>query len=70
MKRHRIERRTDIPDWRDPDMPVLTLVQDAWGNRRMRSLTPQERSYFSRRSMNDPSVPDWRDDPTYHGKKQ
>ncbi len=70
MKRRRIERRTDIPDWRDPDMPVLTLVQDQWGHRRMRSLTPQERSYFSQLSMNNNHVPSWRNDPTYYGKKQ
>lgn len=70
MKHRRIRPRTDIPDWRDPDMPVLTPVQDQWGHRRMRSLTPKERSYFSQCSMNDPSVPSWHDDPTYNIRKQ
>lgn len=58
--------RKDIPDWRDPDMPVIddgkVKTPEQFQKERQRSLINSEIGIGKR------LMPEWRDDPTY-GKK-
>lgn len=70
MKRRRLEPDQRL-DWRDPNMPVLALVEYRHPHlppkRVMEAVTPERMSQFARNSFAiiHPLFPNWRNDPTY-----
>lgn len=65
-------RRTREPDkrldWRDPNMPVLRLMESCFGEIKLTPIPPHEESEHctSMVSNKNPLAPTWRDDPTYN----
>lgn len=72
-RRREVDKRLD---WRDPDMPVLTLVKYTHRflppKRIMEQVTPERMSQFSRQTLEafTPLAPNWRNDPTYNLAKR
>lgn len=69
MKR-RIRPRTDIPDWRDPDMPVIRDYTMRDGSKK--TIVDQDYEHRYREFMvSDPNgrYPNWCNDPTYNIRK-
>lgn len=71
-RRRRIRPRTDIPDWRDPAMPVLRDYEMADGSKRKVVDEDYERRYREHLMSLPPEQnrPLRKDDPTYALKKQ
>lgn len=69
MKRKRISKRTDIPDWHDPNMPVLRYgkVNNIIG---YHYIKPEDiRIYYHNKLLQVGwQMPSWDVDPTYNLK--
>lgn len=67
----RIRPRTDIPDWRDPNMPVCRHY--TFGNGMVKTIVDPdfETSYrMHQMIVMDRQLLSWKDDPTYFGRKR
>jgi len=63
----KIRPRTDIPDWRDPEMPVIWPLYDSWTNRvAMVEVPPAEAQQMMIDLFHNDAGPSWRNDPSYH----
>lgn len=61
MKKRRPRPRTDVPDWRDPNMPVLA----AHKTRGLVPVTPEFAQGMAAHKLARETGPDWRNDDTY-----
>lgn len=71
MKHRRIRPRTDIPDWRDPNMPVLRDYTMRDGSKK-KIVDPDYEHRYREFMVSDPNkrYPNWRNDPTYNIRKR
>lgn len=71
MRRRRANQEPDTRlDWRDPDMPVLRVVEYSRGFQtwiETEEFSPEEESQNSQKTMvtTTPMAPHWTQDPTY-----
>lgn len=57
--------RTDIPDWRDPQMPLCRNYTMMNGSK-LTEVSPEFEQRFRQHGMDISPMPNWRDDPTYY----
>lgn len=71
-RKRKIHRRMDIPDWRDPEMPVTWPLWDNWTNKVVIvEVPPHEAQAMAREMFRDNPGLNWRNDPSYNwGKRQ
>ena len=65
MRQRRVRPRTDIPDWRDPEMPVVRTIKGVTtdiGQERVQRVCQHQ--------MHNPMIPNWRNDPSYWWSKR
>ncbi len=65
----RIRPRTDIPDWRNPQMPVLRDYKMGDGSIR-NIIDPDYERRFRDHCMKTMDHPTWRSDPLYERKRK
>lgn len=51
-------------DWRDPDMPVIRRIENAWGISHV-PVKPEDEQLFCQLQMKQSPEPHFKDDPTY-----
>jgi hypothetical protein len=65
----RIRPRTDIPNWRDPQMPVLREYKMGDGSQRT-VIDPDYEQRYREMLISTSSEVGWRNDPLYERKRK
>lgn len=73
----RKRKEKKLLDWRDPEMPVLTMMNVQTTNpdgsverkKEIWEITPAQRQELSQHCLNTSMDPHWRNDPTYFSKR-
>lgn len=69
MRRRRPTPRTDIPDWRDPNMKVFREQMNGLGERRAIYLKPEQEQRNAQTNIMLSKRKVWSKDPSYNWRK-
>lgn len=69
-RRRPVQPRTDIPDWRDENMPVYQVQRNMWGDQRVTYEKPEVAQRQSKTNILISKRPNWSKDPSYSWRRK